>query len=304
MAKPVELAFEDDATLDQALDVILRAALQNLLEKQPAAEDGHNPEGIHQYRVALRRLRSVLGLMRPLLVSSQLDTFRKDAKWLMSELNDARDWDVFVTETLPMIAQAYPSVDGFGPLGEVAEKQRVQAHGKAHAAITDPRMESFQTALDLWIKQQAWHDDATSVGLGLMAGPARAFAAEVLEKLHREVLKRGRHFGNLAPEERHKLRIAIKRLRYAADFFLPLLAKPKRKRRYAKTLSALQDRLGRTNDMAVTEQLLEPIVKTEMPMTAHRAAGAVVGWQTGHFGREDAELEAAWKKFRDGKLPF
>lgn len=62
VAKAREMRFEDSATLDQALDGIMRSALQHLLENQPAAEDGRTPTGLHQYRIALRRLRSVLGL--------------------------------------------------------------------------------------------------------------------------------------------------------------------------------------------------------------------------------------------------
>lgn len=298
MAKPVELAFADDTTLEQALDGILRAALQRFLDNQPAAEDGREPEGIHQYRVALRRLRSLLGLIRSFAPSSQLDAFRQEAKWLMSNLNDARDWDVFVTQTLPTISQACPSINGFDVLSGAAEEQRMKAHDKAQAAITDPRAGQLQIALGLWVEQKGWRSDATPAGLDLLSAPARGFAAEVLDKLHRKALKRGRRFRKLAPEERHKLRIALKKLRYAADFFLPLLAKPKRKRRYGKTLSALQDRLGRYNDMAVAEQLLEPIVKSEIPVAAHRAAGAVLGWQAGHLSRDDSDLVTAWKTFR------
>ena len=304
MAKPVELVFEADATLDQALAVILRAALQHFLDKQPAAEDGLSPEGIHQYRVALRHLRSALGIMWPFAASAQLGAFREDAKWLMSELNEARDWDVFVTDTLPIIAQACPSIDSFDPLSGAAQKQRMMAHGKARAAITDPRTGRFQIALGQWVEQQGWRAEASPAGLAVLSGPARSFAAEMLGRLNRKALKRGRRFRKLAPEERHKLRIALKRLRYAAKFFLPLLGKPKRKRRYARTLSALQDRLGRYNDMAVTARLLEPIIKDETPVAVHRAAGAVLGWQAGRLSLGDAALEGAWNRFRNAKLPF
>lgn len=293
-----EISFESEATLDQALDGILHAGLRHLLENQPAAEDGRDPEGIHQYRVALRRLRSLLGLIRFFAPSPQLDAFREDARWLMSNLNDARDWDVFVTQTLPMIAQACPSIDGFGVLGLAAEEQRMTAYDKARAAIADPSTGRFQATLGLWVEQKGWRADASPGGRDLLSAPGRVFAAEVLDKLHRKASKRGRRFRKLAPQERHKLRIAVKKLRYASDFFIPLLAKAERNRRYARSLSALQDRLGRYNDMAVTERLVQSLLEGKLPVAAHLAAGALLGWQAGHLSRDDSDLVAAWKKFR------
>lgn len=299
IAKARKMAFANGVTLDQALDTILHTAIQHLLENQPAAEDGREPEGIHQYRIALRRLRSVLGLIRLVAPSAQLEMFRDDAKWLMSGLNEARDWDVFVTQSLPMIALACPAVAGFDALGSTAQRHRDTAHAAARAALTDARTGRFQIRLGLWVEQKGWRADASPDGLSLLQEPARVFATEILDKLQHKALKKGRQFQTLEPEERHELRITIKKLRYAADFFLPLLGKAKRYRPYAKILSVLQDRLGHHNDLAVTERLIQPIVASEISRVAHQAAGAVLGWQSSHSNRDDGALLAAWKKFRN-----
>ena len=272
------------------------------MESQPAAEDGRNPEGLHQYRVALRRLRSVLGLMRSIAPSSQLDAFREDTRWLMSDLNDARDWDVLTTETLPVISQACPSVRGFDAFGTLAREHRRKARDKARGAITDPRTGRFQIALGLWVERKGWRADASPEGLALLAAPARGFAATVLEKLQRKALKRGRGFKKLSPEKRHKLRIALKKLRYAADFLLPLFGKRQHRRHYAKTLASLQDQLGRYNDMAVMERLVRQIMKRKVPVAAHGAAGALLGWQASSLDRNDADLLSAWKGFQSMDL--
>ncbi|TWI29481.1 CHAD domain-containing protein [Mesorhizobium tianshanense] len=124
-----------------------------------------------------------------------------------------------------------------------------------------------------------------------------------MEKLHRKVLKRGHYFKKLSPEERHKLRNALKKLRYASDFFLPLFEKTKRKRHFAKTLAGLQDQLGRYNDMAVMEELVQRIMKNKLPVTGQHAAGALLGWQAGSVNRDDAELLSAWKEFQSADLP-
>lgn len=303
ITKAPKLKFDDEATLDQALGRILRSMLQHQMENQPAAEDGRNPEGLHQYRIALRRLISVLGLMRSIAPSSQLDTLRADAKWLMSSLSEARDWDVFITETLPTIAQACPAVDSFDVLERAARERRRKAHDTARAAIADPRTGRFQIALGLWVEQAQWRAGAAPEALRVLAEPGRPFASSVLREFRRKVLKRGRGFRGLSPDERHELRIALKKLRYASELFLPLFKNNKRKRRFAKTLISLQDHLGRSNDMSVMEELLQRMMKGKLSVAGHRAAGALLGWRAGSINRDDPELLSAWKHFQGADLP-
>ncbi len=303
ITKAPKLKFDDQATLDQALGDILRSMLQHQMENQPAAEDGRNPEGLHRYRIALRRLRSVLGLMRSIAPSSQLDTLQDDARWLMSSLNEARDWDVFITETLPAISQTCPAVDGFDVLERAAQERRRKAHDTARTAITDPRTGRFQIALGLWVEQAQWRAGAAPAALRVLDAPGRRFAAGVLRKLRSKVLKRGRNFRKLSQEERHELRIALKKLRYASELFLPLFKDSKGKQRYARTLASLQDHLGRSNDLAVMEGLVQRMTKGKLPMAGHRAAGALLGWRAASLDRDDPDLLSAWKHFQAADLP-
>ncbi|MHB1103595.1 MAG: CYTH and CHAD domain-containing protein [Devosia sp.] len=298
-----KMKFHDGVILDEALAVILRSALQHLLESQAAAEDGRDPDGLHQFRVALRRLRSVLGLLRSIVPSRQLDGFREDAKWLMSNLNDARAWDVFITETVPPIARACPAVTDFDLLLAAAERHRRRAHAVAGAAIAAPRTGRLQIALGLWVEQAGWRVDASPESLSVLSSPARGFAARVLEKLHHKVVQRGSDFRQLSAEERHKLRLALKKLRYVADFFLPLFGKSKHNRHYGKTLAWLQDHLGRTNDMAVMEELVQRVLKDNVPTAGSRAGAALLGWKAGSLNRGDPELLAAWSEFQTIALP-
>jgi CHAD domain-containing protein len=74
----------------------------------------------------------------------------------------------------------------------------------------------------------------------------------------KRVLKRGRDLAQLNPEERHRVRIEIKKLRYAGEFFDNLFkggGAKKRKRSALKTLEALQETLGELNDIAVGSEM-------------------------------------------------
>lgn len=271
------------------------------MESRPVVRDGHGLKRIHHYRVALRRLRVVLELIRLVAPSSKLEEFRRDAKWLMSCLNGARDWDVFTTQTLPAILKACPSIDG-DALGRAAKERRRQEHGKARATIDDPRAKRFLTALNRWVEQKRWRDKVPIKGLGLLSGSVDDFALKVLDDFHRKALKRGRSFRKLSSKGQHRLRIALKKLRHATHLFLPLLKKTRAREKYLKALSRLQDRLGRSHDLSVMEELVRQFRNSKMSV-ACRAAGALLGWRAAHRKRDDADLVKLWRKFRKVDRP-
>jgi len=90
-------------------------------------------------------------------------------------------------------------------------------------------------------------------------GNAQAWAAKILEKRWLALRKRCRHFARLNPNERHLARIAAKKMRYAADAFLPLYGK--RGARFVAALAQLQNVLGSANDAHVGAQMVR-----ELPM--------------------------------------
>jgi triphosphatase len=296
-ADPVR--FEGNPSLDQMLVKVLHSGFGHMMASLPAAEDGRNPEGIHQYRVALRRLRSVLEVIETITPSWQLAMLRDDARWLMSNLDDARAWDVFIEETMPPIAAAVPALAGLDALKPVAAQLRERAYDRARAAMTDPRAGRFQIALGLWIEQAGWREGMPRDKARVLDGPAGDFAAHALKHFRHKALKRGRHFGSLAPEERHRLRLAIKKLRYAAEYFLPMVTKGKKRRAYIRLLARLQEELGHYNDLAVVEEHVRHLGKKKLVAGAHRATGAMLGWQAAKRGHHDASLRAVWKSFRD-----
>jgi inorganic triphosphatase YgiF len=300
--RPDRPILDPEAPVDEAFAAILRGALFHLLRSLPAAEDGQNPEGVHQVRVALRRLRSAFGLMRTVAASASLDAFDAEAKWLADSLGSARDCDIFVEETLSSIAEALPELDGFADLRRLAEKRRSDGYRSARAAIADQRASRFILELGGWIEQRGWRGDVSPEALGALGHPAIDFADRTLAELHAKVLKRGRHFNAMPPEERHKLRIAVKKLRYATDFLMPLYGSRKSARRFASELADLQEELGRYNDMATTRTIVAGFAVE--PAGRSPAAGAVIGWQAQGLAGAEPRLRSAWRAFREARAPW
>ncbi|MGC2778396.1 MAG: CYTH and CHAD domain-containing protein [Bradyrhizobium sp.] len=300
--KPRKPRLDPAVSLDEAFAIILQSSLHHLLQAMPAAVDGRNPEGVHQLRVALRRLRAALHLMQPVGSSSTLDGLAADARWLAQNLSAARDLDVFLAETLPEIACACPTVAGFDALRELAERRRDLAYRKLRLALAERRSTSFVLGLGGWIATRGWRNDVSPDDLRRLAEPAIDFAGHVLSERHQKAIKRGRGFKKLPAERRHRLRLALKKLRYSIDFLLPLYGASKPAKKYARTLAGLQEHLGRYNDMAVTAGVIDTLGTTSTD--AAIAAAAIAGWQAHAMAGVEGPLREAWREFTKAPTPW
>jgi triphosphatase len=115
--------------------------------------------------------------------------------------------------------------------------------------------------------------------------------------LHRKARKRGAHFRQLKTDAQHDLRINLKKLRYAAEFFLPLYATHAPAKRYVKRLARLQASLGSARDIASTRILLDAIRQDDQP-ALHLAIGAVAGWQARDQMVVAKMLRRRWRRFK------
>ncbi len=106
----------------------------------------------------------------------------------------------------------------------------------------------------------------------------------------------------MAPDERHKLRIAVKKLRYASDFLGPLYQGRKIAKRFAGSLDDLQEELGRYNDMATTRKIVASFA--DDPAGRSQAAGAVLGWQAQGLALAEPRLRSAWRTFGESRPPW
>jgi CHAD domain-containing protein len=130
--------------------------------------------------------------------------------------------------------------------------------------------------------------------------PLHTFATENLSRLHKLVLKRGKGLVELPDAERHKVRIALKNLRYAADFFGDLF-RDGEVRAYIRAVARLQDLLGAHNDAVSIERLLHDIEGTAGAQGA-KASGIVLGWYGRGTALADADLRKSWKTFKRTNL--
>jgi triphosphatase len=151
-----------------------------------------------------------------------------------------------------------------------------------------------------WLALQGWYARSDPSADASLEGPVTAFAAAVLEQRYGQVRKRGRKLRGLSPVELHRLRIAIKKFRYAADFFAGLY-EAKTARAALKRLSRLQDILGAMNDAAAVADLTSHAFSRVPGQCGLEVRGILLGWSSGQAARLKRELKGAWKEFRSTK---
>lgn len=310
-ARPMPL--EPTMTAGAALARIAMACVAQMQANEAGVRDGRDdPEYLHQLRVGLRRLRACLGLVALASSKEAVAPFADELRWLGGALGPARDWGVFMTETLPPLARRFRQMQGLASFRARAARARRAHDAAAREAVASGRYTDLVLALGEAFARDdlpAFATGGTPRGVAGDAGeplprfdaPVGAFAAYALERRHRRVRKRGRGVPEATPEERHRVRIAAKKLRYAAEFFRSLYP-AKRVARYVGALEDLQDILGALNDAAVVDRLLAEVSQGGKPIAAG-VDGLVRGWVAAVAQHELARYARAWDEFKDAK-PF
>jgi inorganic triphosphatase YgiF len=286
-----------DTSVSDAFAMLAWESLSQLHANADGVLKGEDPEFLHQMRVAMRRLRSTLSAFSRALPPDADAKVKQDLRWLAARLGPARDWDVFVTETLPAVTDSVPDRDALGPLTTEVDVRRVTAQREVHRGIRSRRYQQILLEMALWLSSQAWRDSASDEQRATLESPVRPYAQNELERRYERVRKRGRELAHLDAAGRHKLRIAIKKLRYAVEFFTSLFDGEEAHALRAH-LARLQDILGTMNDAATLQRLLGEVHAGTSELAMAEARGILLGWSAGRADALHQELERAWKGFR------
>lgn len=266
-AEPVGL----DAAMpvEAALQRIGRSCLAHLLRNEAAALDAQ-PEGVHQMRSAVRRIRSALSSLKKVVPGRERRWVSEQLAWLAGPLGPARNLDVFVTELLRPAGAELAGDPDLEDLADTLERSRRAAYDRVAEQILSERYTAAMLRLLRWFEAGAWRGSGSSATL---AAPIGEIAPRLLDRRRRKVRQRSKGFRRQTPRQRHKLRIAVKKLRYAIEL-LGRLFDPDDLQRYVKPLRRLQDDLGYANDVRVAHDLVAELRANADPESPVARAGA------------------------------
>lgn len=256
----------------EAFRSIALGCLEHFQRNEKGLLTGDDPEFVHQARVALRRLRSAIKLFAPVLPPEFVHAYGQTWQTLASALGEARNWDVFLTETLPPIQAAFPDNRDIKRLRNEAKRR---AKGAKQSIIQLQGVKEYSRLLIEFTSAIYALGDTLPI-------PIKTFADERIDSHTRRARKLASRLSDLTPEERHRMRIAFKKLRYTLEFFTPLLP-TKRLAPNLTALGLLQDELGLINDHVTAEALINEALAGKPP-------GPIHGWVAGRHALLVGEL--------------
>lgn len=300
--KAVSVHFSDRCNARDGFRTIGFGCLKQIIGNVPALAKA-DPEGVHQMRVGVRRLRAAMSLFGDLLHDDRTATLKAELKWVAGELTPAREFEVLTERVItPLKQQRGKLPNGVSSFSTSLERKLKAALARARGAVASDKFRKLTFECAVWLDTGGWTkpDDDLVRSRGEL--PIKTFAQEQLRRRYRKVRKRGKKLAQLNAKRRHKLRIQVKKLRYAAEFFAELFQGKKavkQQKKFTSALKRLQNGLGDLNDIAVDERLIASVASHNKTYT--------LGLLT---GREDARESEAMSTALQGytklvkKQPF
>lgn len=295
-AEPVMLT--PDNTVIEAFRLHAYSCLRQWQANVAAAAEGHDgPEFIHQLRVALRRLRSLIKLFAPALPSEFVVEWSERLRENANRFAEARDLDVLHTELLaPVVADglADGAESGLPALLKIVEQARESARDTALHNLSHTDQGRLMLELNAALHALPTSNLIAAVDL-------KTFAQLQLDRLRKRARRRFEACNTLIPTHLHALRIAMKQLRYGIEFLGPLF--PTRGiERYVLGVTEAQTTLGFLQDVDVARRRLEIWAGKRVELQA--AASFIIGWHGPRYTRLRRRVLQEVEPLLWGKTPW
>lgn len=255
VAKAERIALHKGMNAAQGFAAIANACLRHFRLNEPLVAERQDPAALHQARVAMRRLRSAFALFRPVIQDAEYGRLREEVRWFTDQLGEARNLDVLLRR-LPSGKRGRAGA----ALRNRLEGARELAYARVIETLDSRRLRRLMLDLVAWIETGPWRRDNAAA-----AEPLPAFAVRQLDKRWRKVKRGGREIDELEAEPRHRLRIEVKKLRYAVEFLSSLQTEQRKaadQKAFLAALEEMQERLGELNDVETAHQMLVRLVGT------------------------------------------
>jgi len=250
-------------------------------------------------RVGLRRLRTAISVFKELLQGPQTEAIKTELKWLTEQLGPARDFDVLLEKRVRPLRGAAPIAEEIKALeGDLGAKP-AGALERAKTAVDSDRYRVIGVQTALWLVNGAWSSNEGAPKVARQDRPAGEFAAKILAKRSKKILQKIADIKALDARGRHKLRIAVKKLRYACEFFSGLFDGRKRtarRNRLGRILKSLQGALGTLNDFEVHRRLTATVAHRGKRSREQSEKALAMGFITGQEQQQATCYIAAVKK--------
>jgi len=286
--------LENEATAGEVVHRAIAASVARLIRYDPIARLGEDPAGVHQARVATRRLRSDLRTFRSLVDDAWSISLRTELGWLAGILGGVRDGDVLLERLRNRTS-------------ELHESERVGA-AEVIATLQDDR-DAAHTSMLWTFRSRRYQELLDTLVAGAEAprlnqtADARAtkIVPELVRRPWRRLARAAGALGECPPdEELHEVRVRAKRVRYAAEAASSIVGAPAKE--FARAAARVQNCLGELNDAVVAERWLEEWTRQWRPFDAAQAAETLAALERSAAERARKSWRAPWEELSSPKL--
>lgn len=237
----------------EAVRILLSDLLHVMQMNERGVRDAIDTEFLHDYRVAVRRTRSVLTQIKHIFSDKELEYFKQEFYWLGLITSPTRDLDVYLLEFDNYTQALSPKLrDDLIPFQHFLCHHWKLEHTRLCEALNSER---YKKLIREWKKVLKRRNVQSSQAFNATK-PARQVANQRILKLYKKVLKEGDAINAESPDEDlHELRKTCKKFRYLMEFFQNYYPSNQIKR-LIKRLKLLQDNLGKFQDLSVQIQQL------------------------------------------------
>lgn len=301
VAKP-ELSFDTTTTAFMATNQIIAAYLEVARQNEPGTMADFDTEFLHDYRVALRKIRSVLSLFKGVYGDAATATLKQRFSDLMVPTGPLRDLDVYLLEQ-DLYYDMLPTNlhEGLRLMFATFEADR-----KKVLSGLVKRLRSVAYHREMAELQAMFEAPGAVVQGGLGSLAVADYAQKLIWKRYRKVCKTAAKIDDTTQDEEvHELRISCKKLRYLIEFFAHQFD-PAEIKAILKPLKRLQDNLGLFNDYSVQQHKLQQLIATgrlkgQTALIAAQSIGALISILHGRQLEERARVMQSFARFDSPK---
>jgi triphosphatase len=252
---PLKLRVGLEDRLDLAVRKFLTHQHQRFLEHLPGVHRDIDTEFVHQARVATRRMRSALRLFHDAVPENTAGYLERELKWLGGMFGAVRDLDVFLLNLVRFKEQIerFPAKKK-GSFDNWIEKHRRAPFKTLCQALESPRYKSFERRLTQFLERPLPLRPRSPLALKTVREVTPLLVTERFEagiKQGQTVLE------NPKLKQFHRLRIQMKKLRYASEFMAP--AYDDRLDPFIERMVEIQDCLGEIQDTVFTRSFIDSL---------------------------------------------
>lgn len=252
----------------------------------------HQPDSVHQYRVAARRLRSVLQAFGPLVDDTWARALRTELGWVADVLSQSRDREVLEARLLNAVRALPPEIDGAAALVAIQghlDAELAEANSSIEAALASPRYAALMATLHAAAKAPPTTElanEESSRVLPPLADASWRKLAKQGRRLHYELEGHDDHW--------HRTRITAKRARYTVEACVAVFGGPAKK--FSRQLEQVTELLGEHQDAAIAADLVRVLSANARGARAPFALGVLYAQQRDLVAQARQEFVNIWPR--------